>query len=40
MANVAAVFHWTPETMNPMPLEELARWHALAVERAGISKGA
>jgi hypothetical protein len=35
MANLAAVFHWPPETMNPMPLEELMRWHALAVERSG-----
>lgn len=36
MANVAAVFHWTPETMNPMPLEELMRWHARAVERVKV----
>lgn len=35
MANLAAVFHWTPETMNPMGLDELLRWHAHAIERAG-----
>lgn len=35
MANLAAVFHWTPETMNPMSLDELMLWHGKAVERSG-----
>ena len=33
MADLAIVFRWGPQDMNPMPLDELMRWHALAVER-------
>lgn len=33
MADIAIVFHWTPEVMNPMPLDELMDWRELARER-------
>ncbi len=33
MADVATVFHWSPDAMNPMPLPELMRWHARALDR-------
>lgn len=32
MADLAMVFHWSPDTMDKMPLEELAEWR----ERARI----
>ncbi|HZH44269.1 MAG TPA: GpE family phage tail protein [Lysobacter sp.] len=35
MADVAAVFHWTPATMDVMPLEELMEWRERARERSG-----
>lgn len=35
MANVAAVFHWSPSEMRKMTPDELMQWHALAVERSG-----
>lgn len=34
MADIAAVFHWPPETMERMPVEELARWRDKARVRA------
>lgn len=33
MADIAVVFHWPPSEMDVMSLEELMRWHELAVER-------
>lgn len=33
MADVATVFHWSPAAMDPMPLPELMRWHARALDR-------
>lgn len=33
MADLAVVFHWAPRDMDPMTLEELARWHAKALAR-------
>lgn len=32
MADIAFVFHWSPADMDPMDLDELARWwdHAAA----------
>lgn len=30
MADIAAVFHWQPDAMKDMPLEELARWREKA----------
>lgn len=34
MADLAVVFHWPPESMDGMSLEELARWWARARARA------
>jgi hypothetical protein len=34
MADLAAVFNWPPDVMEPMPLDELMGWHELARERA------
>ncbi len=33
MADIALVFHWPPEAMDRMSIEELARWHEKARER-------
>ncbi|MBB3346026.1 GpE family phage tail protein [Sphingomonas sp. BK069] len=33
MADLAAVFGWSPAMMDPMPPAELMRWHARAVAR-------
>lgn len=33
MADIACVFHWSPETMSTMSLLELAEWRALAADR-------
>jgi hypothetical protein len=33
MADIASVFHWQPDAMRDMPLEELARWREKARER-------
>lgn len=30
MADIATVFHWTPETMDPMELEDLIAWRERA----------
>lgn len=35
MADIAAVFGWTPDTMDAMSVEELARWRDKARRRAG-----
>lgn len=34
MADLAVVFHWPPESMSTMSLEELARWWAKARARS------
>lgn len=34
MADIAAVFGWEPQVMDPMTIPELMRWHGLARERA------
>ncbi|RUO28204.1 GpE family phage tail protein [Aliidiomarina sanyensis] len=33
MADIACVFHWAPEDMAPMELEELAGWREKAIDR-------
>lgn len=33
MADIAVVFHWPPDTMNPMDLDELCAWRARATVR-------
>lgn len=38
MADLAFLFGWAPGVMDPMPLDELMRWHGLALARAPIKK--
>lgn len=33
MADIAVVFHWPPESMYPMDLDELCAWRARAAAR-------
>lgn len=33
MADVAMVFHWPPQAMDPMPLPELMDWRERARQR-------
>ena len=33
MADIAMVFHWAPDVMDHMPLDELLDWRARAVNR-------
>ena len=35
MADVALVFHWSPEVMDAMEADELLDWRRLAAERSG-----
>ncbi|EHK2734911.1 TPA: GpE family phage tail protein [Salmonella enterica subsp. enterica serovar Virchow] len=35
MADIAAIFHWTPETLNGMSLSELLGWRYQAYLRSG-----
>lgn len=37
MADIAVVFHWPPESMCPMDVDELSAWRARAAAR--IPKG-
>lgn len=32
MAVLAYLFHWSPATMNAMPVAELMDWHRRAIE--------
>ncbi|WP_307119048.1 GpE family phage tail protein [Sphingomonas kyeonggiensis] len=32
-ADIAAVFHWPPEVMAAMTLDELMMWQSLAIDR-------
>ncbi|WP_159977801.1 MULTISPECIES: GpE family phage tail protein [unclassified Novosphingobium] len=34
MADVAAVFHWPPAAMDPMPVSELMGWRERARKRS------
>ncbi len=36
MADLAVVFHWSPDVMDRMELADLMRWHARAIERARV----
>lgn len=36
MADIAAVFHWSPEVMAAMPVDELFAWQRRAVDRFKI----
>jgi hypothetical protein len=33
MADIALVFHWTPEAMDKLSPEELMEWRQRAIER-------
>lgn len=33
MADIAAIFHWAPDMLEAMSLEDLVHWHGLAVDR-------
>jgi hypothetical protein len=35
MADIAAVFHWTPQAMDGFTLTELMEWRERARERSG-----
>lgn len=35
MADIAAVFHWTPAAMEELTLSELMEWRERARERCG-----
>lgn len=35
MADIAAIFHWTPQAMDGMDLTELMEWRERARERSG-----
>lgn len=36
MADVAAIFHWSPAAFVDFSIEELMDWRALAIERAKL----
>ncbi|EBM1099272.1 GpE family phage tail protein [Salmonella enterica] len=38
MADIAAIFHWTPETLNGMSLSELLHWRYQACLRSGAEQ--
>ncbi|EAS0547026.1 GpE family phage tail protein [Salmonella enterica] len=38
MADIAVIFHWTPETLNGMSLSELLNWRYQAYLRSGADK--
>ncbi len=42
MADIAFAFHWSPDAMRDMTLDELSDWHARAMTRikAAYSLGA
>ena len=38
MADIAVIFHWGPEQMDPLPLAELMAWRERARLRSGAEK--
>jgi len=38
MADIATVFHWTPEAMSEMSLCELMEWRDRARQRSGADE--
>jgi hypothetical protein len=38
MADIAVVFHWPPQSMDPMGAAELMMWHERAVARSGAKE--
>lgn len=39
MADLAAIFHWPPATMDALSLPDLMRWHEQAVDRFKAMNG-
>ncbi|MEX1197815.1 MAG: GpE family phage tail protein [Pseudohongiellaceae bacterium] len=39
MSDIALVFHWPPDTMDRMPLDELTAWRERARERYETKPG-
>lgn len=39
MADIATVFHWSLSELREMELDDLADWHARAVERLRLLGG-
>lgn len=35
MADIAVIFHWAPDDMAPMTLDELMAWRERAKQRSG-----
>lgn len=35
MADIAAIFHWSPDVMERMAISELSAWREQARQRAG-----
>ncbi len=38
MADIAAIFHWTPDTMDKYSLQELMDWREQARKRSGAEE--
>jgi hypothetical protein len=38
MADIALVFHWSPDVMDPMPLADLMAWRTKAAKRHNPEK--
>lgn len=38
MADIATIFHWSPESMNPMLISELMEWRELARVRSNTDE--
>lgn len=38
MADIAAVFHWGPDALGAMTPDDIARWRAQALARAGAPR--
>jgi hypothetical protein len=39
IADIAAVFHWSHDRLEAMPLEDLLKWQRLAVDRFKAMNG-
>ena len=38
-ADLAAVFHWSLSDIEDLELEDIPKWHKLALERFGLAHG-
>lgn len=39
MGDIAVIFGWTPDAMDPMSVTELAEWRERARVRSGVDDG-